>query len=465
MWLHASRTAALIRARSLSPVELVEAYLDRIDQLDGTLHAYITVCRDDALEAARAAERAVDRDQVGPLHGLPIAVKDQFHIRGVRTTAGSRVLGDLVSAEDATVVARLRKAGAIVLGTLNLSEFALGGTLAPPFGQPRNPWDLARDPGGSSSGSGIATAAALAAATLGEDTGGSIRGPASWCGVVGLRPTWGRVSRAGTIPVSWSMDTAGPLARSVEDCALLLGVIAGPDPRDVLTSRRPVPDYVSALTGDASGLTIGIIRELQSSPDTDAEVRAATAEAASRLSTLGASVEETSLPLLPLAGAVFMALADSEAAGLHRRRLGERPQEYDPGTRRRLLTASLLPSSLYHQADRARALIRRQILDALGRYDVLLAPTAPRPAPLIAALAAPLESRQEAAQRFFARRSYTTPASLAGVPALSVPCGFTTSGLPIGLQLIGRPFEEATLLRAGHAYEQATAWHERQPTL
>ena len=465
VWLGAAEAAALIRSKRLSPTELVQAYLDRIDRLDGGLHAYITVCRDAALTAARAAEQALARGEAtGPLHGVPIAVKDQFHAQGMATTAGSRVLAGSIAAEDATVIARLRSAGAILLGKLNLSEFALGGTLEPPFGQPHNPWDLTRDPGGSSSGSGVAAAAALASATLGEDTGGSVRSPAGWCGAVGLRPTWGLVSRHGTVPVSWSMDTAGPITRSVEDSALLLGAIAGHDRRDPLTSARAVPDYRAALRGDIRGLRVGVVRELCAG-DTDGEVKAAVSAAASLLASQGAAVGEVSLPLLPLAGPVFMALADSEGAGLHARWLRERSQDYDAGTRRRLLTASLLPATLYHQAERARVLIRDQVWGALDHHDILLAPTAPSPAPLIASAKAPLQSDVEAGRRFFTRRSYTTPASLAGVPALSLPCGFTASGLPIGLQLIARRFEDGTLLRAAHVYEQATAWSRRRPPI
>lgn len=456
--------AALIRRREVSPVELVALYLGRIDRLDERLRAYITVCRETALEAAGKAETAVMRGEgLGPLHGVPLAVKDQFDAAGLPTTVGSRILDRHVPRETATVVARLEGAGGILLGKLNLTEFALGGTVRFPFGQPRNPWNPEHDPGGSSAGSGVATAAGLCAASLGEDTGGSVRTPAAWCGVVGLRPTWGRVSRHGIFPLSWSMDAAGPLTRRVEDAALLLQVIAGHDPRDPLTSRRPVPDYRAASSGSARGLRIGIIRELTSGTDTNAEVRVAVTEAAQVLAMLGAVTEETSLPLLPLAGPIFMALADSEGAGLHQAWLRSRAGDYDQGTRRRLLTASLIPVAEYHQAQRARALIRRQILEALARFDLLLCPTAHQAAPPIATGTASIRSRAEVAGRFFTRRSFVTPASLAGIPALSVPCGFTRSGLPIGLQLFGRPFEEAVVLRAAHAYEQATDWTRRRP--
>jgi aspartyl-tRNA(Asn)/glutamyl-tRNA(Gln) amidotransferase subunit A len=456
--------AGLVRTKQASPVELVRLYLERIDRLDGRLRAYIAVSRDEALAAARQAEAALMAGQpCGPLHGVPFAVKDQFDVKGLPTTMGSRVPKAAPAVADATVVARLRAAGAVLLGKLNLTEFALGGTREFPFGQPCNPWNVEHDPGGSSSGSGIATAAALCAFTLGEDTGGSVRSPAAWCGVVGVRPTWGRVSRAGVFPLSWSMDAAGPLSRTVRDSALVLSVIAGRDDRDPTTSRRPVPDHLPALTTDVSGLRLGVVRELTSGPETHPEVRAAVEIAARRLATLGATVEDVSLPLIPLAGAVFMALADSEGAGLHARWLRDRPGDYDAGTRRRLLSAGLLPATLVHQASRARALIRRQVLDALREHDALLAPMAHTAAPPIAVGRAPITSRADVGPRFFTRRCYGSPASLAGVPALSVPCGFTGGGLPIGLQVIGRPFEEATTLRVAHAYEQASEWQHRRP--
>ena len=466
VFLSATQQAALVRDKQLSPVELVSAYLDRIDRLDGRLRAYITVCREAALAAARRAEDAVSRGaSLGVLHGIPFAVKDQFATRGVRTTAGSRILADNVPDEDATVVARLTAAGGILLGKLNLTEFALGGTIHYPFGQPRNPWNTDHDTGGSSAGSGVAVAAGLCSVSLGEDTGGSVRSPASWCGVVGHRPTWGLVSRHGCIPLSWSLDAPGPLGRTVEDCALALMLIAGSDARDPLTTRRAVPNYRAALSRDVRGLRVGVIRELTHGAETDPEMRAAVTRAIDVLRDLGAEAAEISLPLVPRAGAAFMAICDSEGAALHLQWLRSRPADYDEGTRRRLLAAGLLPAALVHKAQQARTLIRRQVLDALVKYDVLVAPTAHRPAPAIASFTAPITSRAEAATRFFTRRSFTTPAALAGVPALAVPCGFSAAGLPLSLQIIGRRFDDATVLRMGHAYEQATDWHRRRPAI
>ena len=466
VFLSATRQAELIRTKQASPVELLRAYLDRIDRLDGRLRAFITVTREAALAAARRAEDAVMQGgRLGPLHGVAFAVKDQFATRGVRTTAGSRILADNVPDADATVVARLAAAGGILVGKQNLTEFALGGTIDFPFGQPRNPWNTEHDTGGSSAGSGAAVAAALCAVAVGEDTGGSVRTPASWCGVAGHRPTWGLVSRHGCVPLAWSLDVPGPLARTVEDCALVLGIIAGHDPLDPLTTRRPPPDYRAALAGGVAGLRVGVIRELTSGAETDAEMRGAVLAAVAVLARLGAGVDEVSLPLLPSAGAAFMAICDSEGAARHLGWLRARPGDYDRGTRRRLLAAGLIPAMLVQKAQQARALVRAQVLDALARFDVLVAPTSHRPAPAIAAFTAPITSTGEAAARFFTRRSFTTPAALAGTPALAAPCGFSASGLPLSLQIIGRRFEDATVLRVGHAYEQATDWHRRRPPL
>src|ERR1700737_2894055 len=335
--------AGLIRARTISPLELVQAYLARIDRWNEALGAYVTVCRERAREEARAAEQALGHGApLGPLHGVPFAVKDQFDTAGVRTTSGSRLHRDRVPTEDASVVARLRSAGGILLGKLNLTEFALGGTLTHPFGQPRNPGDRTRETGGSSSGSGIAAAAALAAVTLGEDTGGSVRTPAAWCGAVGLRPTWGLVPRSGCVPVAWSMDAPGPLTRSVEDAALLLSIIAGPDGHD--RWMQPAPgDLRADLERGAGGLSIGAVTTLVDSPETDGEVREAVRRSADTLRGLGARVEDVDLPLVPMAGAVFMALADGEAAAWHHRTLATRGDEDDAGTRPRPRAPALPP--------------------------------------------------------------------------------------------------------------------------
>jgi aspartyl-tRNA(Asn)/glutamyl-tRNA(Gln) amidotransferase subunit A len=460
----ARRLAALVREGQVSPVEITRLYLERIERLDPRLRAYITVLPEAALEAARRAETAVVRgDALPPLHGVPYAVKDQFDTAGVRTTAGSRILEHHVPAKDATTISRLNAAGGILLGKLNLTEFALGGTQRFPFGQPRNPWNPDHDPGGSSSGSGIAVAAGLCAASLGEDTGGSVRSPASFCGVVGLRPTWSRVSRHGSFPLSWSMDTPGPLSRTVEDAAWLLQAVAGYDPNDPLTSRVPVPPYARTLAEGVRGLRVGIVRELTFGPDTDAEVREAVVAAARCLERLGAVTEEVSLRLVPFAGAIFMALADADGAGVHHRWLRTRSTEYDQGTRRRLLTASLIPAAIQQRAARARALLRAEMRAALASHDLLLCPTAHQAAPPIAAARAAITGRHDVAGRFFTRRSYVTPAALAGIPAIAVPCGFTRSGLPISVQLIARPFDEPTLLRGAYAYEQQSEWSARRP--
>jgi aspartyl-tRNA(Asn)/glutamyl-tRNA(Gln) amidotransferase subunit A len=460
----ASALAARIRDKQISPVELVHTYLARIDRFDGSLRAYITVCREQALAEAERCERAVTRGEpLGALHGIPIAVKDQLDVAGTPTTAGSRLFAKRIATADAPVIERLRAAGTVILGKLNLTEFALGGTQDFPYGQPRNPWNVEHDPGGSSSGSGIAASAALAAATLGEDTGGSVRSPASNCGIVGHRPTWGVVPRSDCVPLCSTMDAIGPMTRTVEDSALLLSVIAGPHPSDPHMRQAPPPDVLTGLRDGGRGLRIGVVRELVESPDTDREVRAAVVAAADVLRGLGAIVEDVSLPLVPLAGAAFMALADSEGAGMHLPWLQTRAGEYDRATRRRLMAAALLPAASYHQAARARTLIARQVLEALTRFDLLLAPTQPRPAPRIASGQAPVASTADAAARFFTRRSYTTPFNLAATPAISLPCGFTATGLPIGLQLAGRRYDDATVLRAAWAYERATEWHRRRP--
>ena len=457
--------AARICAREVSPVEAVRTYLDRIERFDGTLHSYITVCADRALAEAKDAEKALTRgDSVGPLHGVPIAVKDQLTSEGVRTTNGLRALADHIPSEDATALARARAAGAILLGKLNMPESALLGTRDWPFGQPRNPWNTEHDAGASSTGSGIAAAAALCSAALGEDTGGSIRNPASWNGVVGLRPTWGRVSCYGVMPLVWNLDTVGPMTRTVADCALMLGVIAGQDPKDQFAARVGVPDYVAQLSGDVRGTRVGVMRELAESDFLDPEVRTAFTAAVANLERLGAKIEDVSLPLLRSVGAAFFTIADSGAAVQNRRALENPPGDLDPGPRRRMLAASLLPTALYLKVEQFRNLLRDQVRGALQRVDVLVGPTAPAPAARIDASRAITWTRDDLF-RLYERASHTSGFSLASVPALSVPCGFTRAGLPIGMQVVGRPFDEATVFRVADAYERSNPDHGRRPPL
>jgi aspartyl-tRNA(Asn)/glutamyl-tRNA(Gln) amidotransferase subunit A len=461
--LSAAETAAAIAAKQISPVDVVEAYLSRIERLDGQLHAYITVLRDHALAAARQAEQSLRRGGVlPPLFGVPVAVKDQFWTKGILTTNGSRVYRDFVPSENATVVTRLKEAGTILLGKLNLSELAMGGTQQPPYGIPCNPWDLERTPGESSSGSGVALAAHLCAASLGEDTGGSGRGPASCCSAVGLRPTFTRVSRYGMTPMCWFTDAAAPMTKTVRDCAILLGAIAGYDPRDPTTSRKPVPDYTAPLGQSIRGVRIGLIRELQEHDEMHPEVRSAVSEALGVLRQLGAEVREISIPLVALAGAIFVGIADTEGAGARDEILRHRAAELDAASRTRLQAAALVPAKVYNRAMKARVLLRQQLMQALQQVDILVSATMPHPPPKHSALTAPFRGAEDVRSRFFFRRAYTGCYSLAALPAISIPGGFTSDHLPIGLQLGARPFAEATLLQVAHAYEQATPWHARR---
>jgi aspartyl-tRNA(Asn)/glutamyl-tRNA(Gln) amidotransferase subunit A len=467
-FLSATALGALIRKKELSPLEAAEAYLDRIEAVDGVLHSYITVCREEALQAAREAEQAIVRgDYRGALHGVPVAVKDQFWTKGVRTTGGSRILADFLPNEDATVVTRLKQAGAILLGKLNMSEFATGNSVVHPYGMPHNPWDPGRNPGTSSSGSGAATAACLCATSLGEDTGGSIRNPANNCGLVGLRPTWGLVSRYGMLGASWSMDIAGPISRTVEDCAVTLQAIAGHDPRDPYTANRPVPDYRAGLTGQVRRLRIGVVKEAMNADFLHPQVKATVGKAIADLGKLGVSVEEVSIPLLDRAAAVTRAILAVESAAIHHDWLRTRLQDYDHNVQIDFLTGGIMPAQLYYKAQQLRELTRRQVLKALEAMDVLALPSSSEPAALLPT-APGLKSKEEARQRMSGRRSLTGVFNLANVPALSVPCGFAAvegKDLPIGLQLAGRPFADGLLLKVAHAYEQSTPWHTRRPPI
>lgn len=458
-FLSASALSGLIASREISPVEATEAYLDRIDSLDFKFNAYLTVTREMALAAAHEAEREIAAgNNRGPMHGVPVAVKDQFLSAGVRSTGGSRILVDYVPDEDATVIANLKRAGAVLLGKTNLTEFAITG-FSHRYSTPRNPWDLNAYAGGSSSGSGAATGAYLCATSLGEDTGGSIRFPATWCGLVGLRPTWGLVSRYGVMRGVWSMDTVGPISRTVEDAAITLGAIAGHDPRDSHTSTTPVPDYRAALGQGVEGLRIGVVTEQMESDLVDADVRNVVERAIAVLGELGATVEEVSLPLSTIAGPISGALLAVEPANNHSKWVHENIDDYGHDDRILLLTGSVMPANYYLKAQKIREMIRRQVLEALGGYDALVFPTAGRGAQPVED-DPPVTSKETSSRLPFL---FTRLFNLASCPAMSVPCGFDDRGMPVGLQIGGKPLSEETLFRIGYAYEQATGWHTRRP--
>ena len=452
--------ARLIEDRSLSPVEVVESYLERIDSLNDRLYAYLTVCRDEALQAARESEVSLARGEyLGPLHGVPVAVKDQLNTAGIRTTSGTPIFNDYVPDEDATVIAKLKAAGAILLGKLNMTEFGTT-SLSHAFDTARNPWNPEHFTGGSSSGSGGATAAFLCAASLGEDTGGSVRGPAAWCGLTGLRPTWGRVSRYGLRPGMWSMDTIGPITRTVEDCAITLGAIAGRDSKDAYTWDVPAPDYFANLNASLSGVRIGVVRELLYTDLVEAEVGQAVSQAIGSMAELGAEVEEVSIPLASHSNTISSVLR-VEAPTNYRELVRNRLREINHDNRISYLTWSLTPALAYYKALKLRALLRQQVLETLQRFDVLLMPTMGTAAPRIEP--DPVIDAKEKSNRN--RAGLTTTFSLASSPAVSIPCGFTSDNLPIGLQIGGRPFDEQTVLNVAYAYQQNSDWHQRRPPI
>ena len=452
----------LIRSRQVSPTELTRSFLERIDRLDPTLGAYVTVMAETATAEAEAAEAEIAQGRYrGPMHGIPVAIKDIIYTEGVLTSAGSRVLADHVPEYDSTIVERLRGSGAVLLGKLNLSEFAVGGTIDHPYGTPRNPWNLDRSAGGSSSGSAVAVAGGLCAGSLGSDTGGSIRGPSAFCGTVGLRPTYGRVTRHGVVPMSWSLDTVGPMTRTVEDCAIMLQAIAGRDERDPSSSAEPVPDYAESVSARPDPIRVALPSATFEYEGLDDEVHTGVMSAVDSFAELGADIDEVTLPISAHSGAVFLATADVDAATFHMEWLKARGDLYDWSTRTRLESASLTPATTYIRAQRARTLVKNELMSALEDHDVIVLPASPTLAPPIAQSTGSPGGYYQG-RLDLGRRQYTSPAALAGLPAISVPCGFSDSDLPIGVQIIGRPFAEADLLRIAHRYEKAAGWSDRR---
>ncbi len=464
-WSSLSAQRTLLKERSISSTELVQIYRDRINSLDDSLRAYITIC--DVAADARARTLDEARETSGKpngLWGIPLAVKDQMAIENVRVTGGSHLFRERIPTFDATVIARLRSADAILLGTLNTMEFHMAGTRVFPFGTPRNPWDLTRTPGGSSCGSGIAVAAGLCSAALGADTGGSIRLPASMCGITGLKPTWSRVSRFGVNTHVWSMDCVGPMARSAEDCALLLDVLGGHDHLDPTSSHRTMPQSCDYLNGSINGVRIGLVSEAMEVAE--ASTQEAVALVLETLAGLGAKVTKVSLPMVQETRFVTPVVVDSEAASYHRSRLIHESEGLDRNTRVRLLVGSCIPAGLQTLAARARAAMARQVLHALESVDILVGPTCPGGAGLIADPPV-ITSHTEATSLLYGRgrAEGTAIYSMAGVPAITVPCGFDTNRMPLGCHLAGRYFDEPLLLRVAHAYQLATDWHTRRPKL
>lgn len=460
--------ARLIAAGELSPVALVELYLDRVRRYDPSLHAFITVASESALSQAKRAEEEIAAGEYrGELHGIPVAVKDQIQIDGFRVTGGSRVAADGVGTRDATVIRRLRDAGAIVMGTLNTHEFHVGGTQVFPFGTPRNPWNLERATGGSSSGSASAIAAGLVSATIGCDSGGSNRAPAAACGVVGLKPTWSRVSRDGVFPFAWSTDCVGPLARTVEDSAVVLEAIAGRDSLDPTTSDRPVPRYAELLDDTSlEGLRVGVVEEMYNDEVARPETRAAAKEAIEFLKGQGARISQVSLKLLDEVRFVAPALAYSEAASFHRQNLLAKYEDFDRNTRINLMVGSLLPAGLALLAQRAKVLIAQELLGVFKEVDILVGAGSVGGAPPIGSRP-PVTTKAEALGTKYsvdkALGRYTRVFNLAGTPAMTLPAGFDGDGMPLSFHIAGRLFDEATVLRVGHAFQLATDWHGRRP--
>ena len=472
----------LLREGKTSAQEVTRAFLDRIAATDERINAFISVCEQEALQQAADADARIKAGDGAPLTGIPLALKDIFVTEGLRTTCASRILDNFVPPYNGTAVAKLKEQGAVILGKLNMDEFAMGSSNEnSAFGSVRNPWNPECVPGGSSGGSAACVAARQAVATLGTDTGGSIRQPAAHCGVVGLKPTYGRVSRYGVIAYASSLDQVGPVTRDVEDCALLLGAVAGYDPADSTSVDRPVPDYRAALKEGVKGLRVGLPKEYFIE-GLDADVKQAVEQAIETLRELGAEPVEVSLPHTEYAVACYYLIATAEASSNLARydgvRYGQRVDEgsglidmymrsraagFGTEVKRRIMLGTYALSSGYYdayylKAQKVRTLIRQDFLDAFNKVDVILTPVAPTPAFRIG------EKTADPLQMYLSD-IFTIPVNLAGTCGMSLPCGLSQDGLPIGLQLIGQPFGEETLLRTAYAFEQASDWHLKQAPL
>jgi aspartyl-tRNA(Asn)/glutamyl-tRNA(Gln) amidotransferase subunit A len=454
-----AEASRLIDAGSLSPVDLTRAYLDRIATIDPVLNSFITVTADQAMDQARAAEHAITNGRrTGPMHGIPYALKDIYDTAGLLTSGHSARCADRIPTEDATVVRKLREAGAVMLGKLSTHEFATGGpSFDLPWPPARNPWDTARFPGGSSSGSGAAVAADLAPLAMGTDTGGSIRLPAAFCGVAGVKPTYGRVSKRGVLPLSWTMDNAGPLARTAADCAIALQAIAGFDPADPDSADVRVPDFSAALSTGLKGVRIGLIRHFYETDRRAAEPVVAAMDATiALLRSLGAVVTEITLQPIAVYQSCLRVIVLAESFAIHGDRLRTRPQDYGEVFRYRIIPGAFVSGIDYIQAQRYQRALFDEMLATFAQVDVLLTAGTWNEAPLLETMVA---------EANFAAPPLSSPFNISGLPTISLCNGFGPAGMPLSLQLAAAPFDEPMMIRVAHAYEQAAGWHTRRPTI
>lgn len=463
-YLSAGELSRLIRKREVTPVEVVKAHLARVEALEPALNSFITLLPEQAMEEARVAEHEIESGKYrGPLHGIPIGLKDLFYVKGVRNTSGSKIFDHFIPDYDSTLALKLREAGAILLGKLNLHQFAYGPTGEnPDYGNMHNPWDRERIPGGSSGGSASATASGQCTLAMGTDTGGSIRIPSALCGLVGLKPTYGRLSRYGMTVLSWSQDHPGPMTRTVEDCALVMNAVAGYDPHDPSSANMSIPDFTQSLTENIKGLRVGVPKEPFEDP-VDSEVGHFVRSAIELLGKLGATIHEMSWPMYHESKAISSTILMAEATAYHSQLMKRHGSRLDPKVRLRLEAGLFISAVDYLQAQRARRLYYQQSCDLFKKVDLLAGPTVPITACNIGTEEVQIGNTLLGVIPLLTQ--HTRPYNLNGFPAITVPCGFSRNGLPVGFQLAGKPFDEATVLRGAFAYEQATEWHQRRPPM
>ena len=461
----AHQLAAQIKSKKLSPVEVTKAFLDRAEALNPRTNAFITITREHAERRAKQAEDEIMRGHYkGPLHGIPYAPKDICATKGIRTTNGSKVTADWVPDYESTVTERMNAAGAVLIGKVNLLEFAMGSGVVSGFGPARNPWDLAYAPAGSSSGSGVALAAYMTPLSIGTDTGGSIRGPANNCGIVGLKQTYGRVSRYGVSTLAWTLDHAGPMTKTVRDAANILQVIAGPDPKDATAAHEPVPDFSKSLTGNVKGLRIGVPKNFffdRVNPESGAAIKACLA----KLTDMGAVIVDVEVKYAEYAGDALWIIAMAEGAAFHEKRMREKPELFDPVVRERMEAAKFYPATDYIKSQRIRTLLMQSMNEVFAKCDVMAVPSGNPASKLEPPEIAKSDVKPDYRPSTASRGGTTSIGDMTGMPAIVIPVGFTTTSptLPLAIQFYAKSFDESSLFRVAHAYESATDWHKRRP--